>query len=373
MEKHLHIVCFDVPYPVDHGGIFDLFYKIASLHQQNIKIHLHCFEYGRGEQTELNKYCEEVIYYKRKQGIKGFSFLLPYIINSRKNDELLINLLKDSYPVLLEGIHCTYFLYKNKLAGKRVFVRLHNVEFEYYKQLAASATSVFKKLYFLHESILLKKYEKRISAKATFLAVTLKDKEIYERELHAPHVKYLPVFLPYDSVNAEPGKSDYCLYHGNLEISENEKAIEWLLKKVFNTLEVPFIIAGKNPSKKIQKLVQKNSNVYLKANPSGYEMNELIRKAHINVLPSFNSTGIKLKLLNALFNGKHCLINAAAVQGTGLESLCTIAGNSESFKDNITILNKRLFTNTDKKLREEILLTRYNNKENAEELMRLIY
>ena len=73
LDKHLHIVCLDIPYPADYGGVFDLFYKITALHKHGIKIHLHCFEYGRGKQDELNKYCEEVNYYKRKAGLKGFS------------------------------------------------------------------------------------------------------------------------------------------------------------------------------------------------------------------------------------------------------------------------------------------------------------
>ena len=43
-----------------------MFYKIKALHELGIKIHLHCFEYGRGQQPELNKYCEEVFYYQRE-------------------------------------------------------------------------------------------------------------------------------------------------------------------------------------------------------------------------------------------------------------------------------------------------------------------
>ena len=39
-ENHLHIVTLDVPYPADYGGVVDLFYKLQSLHQLGIKIHL---------------------------------------------------------------------------------------------------------------------------------------------------------------------------------------------------------------------------------------------------------------------------------------------------------------------------------------------
>jgi len=58
LDKHLHIISFDVPYPTDYGGAIDVFYKIKALHKLGIKIHLQTYEYGRGQQDELLKYCE---------------------------------------------------------------------------------------------------------------------------------------------------------------------------------------------------------------------------------------------------------------------------------------------------------------------------
>ena len=105
------------------------------MHQAEIKIHLHCYEYGRGKQTELNQYCEEVIYYPRNKSLKYF-LRLPYIVSSGINKSLIGNLSKDNFPILLEGIHCTYYLYHNQLKDRKVVVRLHNVEFEYYHHLS---------------------------------------------------------------------------------------------------------------------------------------------------------------------------------------------------------------------------------------------
>src|SRR5580765_4305487 len=110
-DRHLHIICLDVPYPVDYGGVFDLFYKIKSLSEAGVHIHLHCFEYGRGKQKELENFCKEVYYYARNTGHKGMSMSIPYMVSSRASDALLENLLKDDYPILLEGIQCSYFLY----------------------------------------------------------------------------------------------------------------------------------------------------------------------------------------------------------------------------------------------------------------------
>ncbi|MEO6329766.1 MAG: mannosyltransferase, partial [Ginsengibacter sp.] len=96
-------------------------------------------------------------------------------------------------------------------------------------------------------------------------------------------------------------------------------------------------------------------------------------KAHINILPSFNSTGIKIKLLNALFNGRHCIVNAAAIDGTGLELLCHVANDSSAFKKIIADLYDLEFTTNDQELRKEILLSKYNNEENARRLIQWIY
>src|SRR5207237_6838839 len=116
------------------------------------------------------------------------------------------------------------------------FVRLHNVEFDYYRQLARSGTSVLKKIYYLNESRLLKKYERKIANKAMFIAVTLRDAETYRREFGAENIQYLPVFLPFTSVTSKEGKGSFCLYHGNLSVAENEKAVLWLMKNIFSDL-----------------------------------------------------------------------------------------------------------------------------------------
>ena len=122
LDKHLHIITHDVPWPADYGGVIDLFYKIKSLHQLGVKIHLHCFKKRRPEQEELNKYCESVNYYPSKKAFKRFPYLLLSLLNPEANRQLLANLQKDDYPILIEGIHTTFFLQTNLLKNRKVFV-----------------------------------------------------------------------------------------------------------------------------------------------------------------------------------------------------------------------------------------------------------
>ncbi|MFN0082323.1 MAG: glycosyltransferase [Ferruginibacter sp.] len=364
-DKHLHIVMHDVPWPADFGGVVDLFYKLKSLHAAGLKIHLHCFLNKRPKQESLQQYCETVNYYKRQQ-LTALSLTIPFVVNSRKSDLLLLNLQKDNHPILFEGIHCTYYLYRNKLKGRKIFLRLHNVEYRYYEQLAKHENNFLRKIYFKHEAKLLKKYERAIANEAQIITVSTHDAKLYEREFAANNIIFLPVFLPYEHVSSLEGAGKYCLYHGNLAINENETAALWLMEKMFNTLQIPLVIAGRNPSKRLKEVTEKYPFVSVVANPTEKNMQLLIKHAQINVLPSFNKTGVKLKLLNALYNGRHCIVNNAGTEGSGLNELCIIAENDVSFIQQISVLFKENFTLKEMQRRSTALKNLYNNKQNAQ-------
>ncbi|HEY2350428.1 MAG TPA: glycosyltransferase [Puia sp.] len=372
-HRKLHIVCHDVPYPPDYGGVFDLYYKIRTLHEQGVQIILHCFTSGRDEQPILKTFCEQVYYYPRRTGHKGFSHQLPYIVCSRSNPELLERLLQDEYPILLEGVHCSYLTQDSRFAPRKILLRLHNVESVYYKQLARSSSSWLKKLYYLRESAVLRKYERRIASGWPLLAVTQSDADLASITYQSKNISVIPVFLPFQHIESPQGTGCYCLYHGNLSVDENEKAVIWLLEKVFSNLSVPFLVAGKNPGPKLRRTVAKYKNCCLVSDPSDQELRDIISKAQLHVIPSFNCTGVKLKLLNALFNGRHCIVNENAVEGTGLKDVCHLAEGAAGFRMQIEKLYERPFTFLDLQFRRDKLLHQYNNLKTAGLLIEQIW
>lgn len=360
-----------------YGGVFDLFYKLSALQSQGIHIHLHCFKYGDNSvQDELNKYCHSVQYYERESGHKAFSPNIPYIVASRKNEILFNNLLKDDYPILMEGVHCTYLLNDARFEKRKKFVRLHNVEYQYYHYLSQSSNSILKKIYYKRESSLLKEYEQSLVSKATaFWGVSNNDVQTYREEFHCTTIDLLPPYLPTSwQVKCLPGKGNYCLYHGDLSVDVNEKAATWLLEEVFSNTSLPLVIAGKNPSSKLQRLAHSNPNTCIVANPSEKEMQDMIMRAHINILPSFSYSGIKLKLLNALFNGRFCIANAATVAGSGgLEELCCMADTAKEMRDEIAVHFNRNFEEGEIDKRRKILLRKFNNEANAKQQVKWIW
>ena len=298
---------------------------------------------------------------------------IPYIVSSRANNQLLTNLLKDDHPILLEGIQCSFFLNNGKLDGRKVILRLHNVEFRYYRQLAKQTSSFFKKIHFLNESRLLKKYERAIAGKCLILTVTEKDAKDYKELFNAQRIAYLPAFIGWKFPLCQEGIGTFCLYQGNLSVPENEKVATWLLEEVFSELEIPFVVAGKNPTPQLEQLAHNQQNTCLVANPSEKEMFDLIQKAQINILPSLTTTGIKFKFLYAVFCGRHCIVNEEMTVGTKLESACHIASGADAFKSILMQLYRKPFEDEEINLRERLMNHYYNNAENAQRLMQWIW
>jgi len=136
---------------------------------------------------------------------------------------------------------------------------------------------------------------------------------------------------------------------------------------------LPFIIAGKNPSKSLDKIAHLCKHTCLVANPSEDEINDLIQKAHINILPSFNNTGLKLKLLHALFQGRHCVVNDAAVDGTGLAGACHVGNNADELAEIVSRLYHTPFTQEEINERKKIFCNSYNNVRSAEQLNQWLF
>jgi len=373
-DRHLHIISFDIPYPPNYGGVIDVFYKITTLHKLGIKIHLHCFEYpGRERTTELDQYCEEVQYYPRILGIRSAFSFKPYIVSSRKSDELIENLVKDDYPILFEGLHSCYYIDDPRLKKRIKIYRESNIEHRYYFNLFKVDANIKNKLYFFSASAKLRIYQNVLRHATLMLAVSQHDADYLKQHFPGIPVYHLPSFHANNNVSIVPGMGDYALYHGTIEVSENEYAATYLVTKIFNEPDIPFIIAGMNPRPKFRKMAETKPNVMLVANPAEEKMSELIRNAHVHILVTFQATGLKLKLLNTLYNGRFCLVNDAMLKGTSLDSLCEIGNTAEELKAKLRDLFKKEFTIEETVRRQELLKEKYDNQVNGEKMISLIY
>jgi len=371
MKEHfLHIIAFNIPYPADYGGVMDIFFKIKSLHTSGIKVILHCFEYNRKRANELNDFCYKVFYYKRKSGIPYLFSTKPYIVITRTSNELLKNLLCDLHPILFEGLHSCNYLNHPALKNRLKIVRTHNIEHHYYKQLARNDSNLLRKVFFSLEAIKLVYYQHQLSYADHLLAISQTDYRYFrrifaEQPVSSPDVWWVSAFHPYENMMVRAGMGDYALYHGNLSVSENHRAAEFLINEIFAHLKFPLVIAGRCTNDSLKVSASKSKNIKVIPNPTDSELSDLIENAQMNILPAFQDTGIKLKLLVALFKGRHCIVNHKMVDNTGLESTCIITNDTADMIKTITLYSKIPFTIEQIAHRDTVLRKHFFNNFNA--------
>jgi hypothetical protein len=370
-KRKLHIVSFDNPFPPNYGGVIDVFYKLKALHEQGVEITLHAFEYGRKPTHELDKFCRKVYYYQRRNFVNPFVGLLPYIVNTRNSSELLDNLLKDDAPILFEGLHTCYFLNHPAIAGRKKLVRMHNIEHHYYEKLELVERNFFKKYFFSKEASRLKEFESILRYANCVLAISENDKAMLSADYL--NVEYIPAFHANNKMFSVPGKGRYALYHGKLSVGENDEAARFLVEHVFSKVTFPLYIAGDKFSAPLKAMVEQYPHIKLFDHLSTEQISELIQQAHINVLPTFQNTGIKLKLINVLYQGRFVLANDLMVGNTGLESLTCNANTPDEFIAQLSRLINEEFKEAEIENRRKVLDALFSNEKNAQALVKLIF
>ena len=368
---NLNIVTLNIPYPPDYGGMIDTFYRIRALHNSGVRIHLHCFEYGRKHSKELELLCETTSYYSRETGIRSQISKIPYIIFSRQSKRLLQNLIKNDYPILFDGLHSTCYINHQELSNRKKLVRLHNIEHKYYQTLAKNETNLLKKVYFQVESVRLKDYERVLWKADYILPISESDQKYFSCEFH--NSVYLAPFHPFYELKNLTGIGEYIIYHGDLSVTENSAVADSLISNVFSKIPYQCVIAGKDPPEFIKKHAFRFPNIKVISDPGNELMERLIVNAQINLLPALSINGFKLKLLIALYAGRHCVVNPMACENSSIKTLCYFADSNEEMIKKIQFLMKEPFTEELILERQRILSLQFDVRNNAERMVKLIF
>ena len=370
MINHIHVIAFDLPWPPNYGGSTDMYFKLDSLHKLGIRITLHVFLYdGKCESEDLKSTVDELYYYPRKR-LNPFIGKTPYIVKTRVSEQLFQRLLQDNSPILFEGLHTTFYANHPLLKDRIKVVRAHNVEHNYYEAVALAEDSWLKRIFFKLEAKRLKSYEKVLNLVNAIAAISPMETSYFQNQYG--NAFYIPAFHSNEKVISKVGNGSTVLYHGNLSVPENNRAALFLAEKVFPFLNMPCIIAGSRPSEKLVKAIGKSKNITLFSNVPSDKILELIQDAQINVLVTFQSTGIKLKLLNSLYRGRFIVANTPMVAETDLDDLCTVADEPTEIIQAIDAIFQSSFNESEVYKRQQKLDLVFNNHENAIKLAKLL-
>lgn len=312
----LHVIHFAVPYPADYGGAIDSWNRLYALKQCGIRIALHCFVYGDFKpQPILKEVASTVDYYPRQLWPALFAKEMPFIVSSRKSPPLLKNLLRDDQPIFFDGIHTTAFL--PELSGRKLFLRAHNIEYQYYHELSRDRSGIGALIY-TRESNCLEAYEKRLARVFDVIfTISPGDQEWFSSQ--GGHTVFLPPFHGCTEVTTTTGHGGYLLYQGDLSIEINQNALLDLIHHLPSRQHYALVVTGKSGGRAFEQKIAGKTGIRREANVTGERMLQLIHGAHIIIIHSLHASGMKLKFFPALYHGKFVMATDTVRTHTDLD------------------------------------------------------
>jgi hypothetical protein len=277
--KELHIISFNYPYPPSYGGIIDVYYKIKALSDLGIKIHLHCFVDNIPGilDPEIKKITENVFFYKKKKNPFYYLSTVPFAAAIRSSDALFENLMSIKAPVLFEGLQTTEIISRLKNTGYKIYLRFHNNESEYYKGLSSSEKNIFKKIIYKLESLKYSGYQKSVlkEFKSVFC---LSEKEFNEVNSYSKNARLIHIFHGNESVKHLANKGSYFLFHGDLSISDNKKALEETISMFKSLPQHKLVIASDRAGDDLKKKIKNIRNIDLVPIETRENLHQLFEK-----------------------------------------------------------------------------------------------
>lgn len=367
-RSDLHIVTFAVPYPPHYGGAIDVWNRILALKECGVSIHLHCFVYGVFDPHPiLREVAAQVSYYPRVVWPALLSKGQPYIVSSRRSPELLRNLSKDHVPVLFEGIHTTGFL--SALKDRKLLLRAHNIEYQYYDELARFSKGV-KSLIYQRESLCLKEYEVQNARKFDMVFPISPHDADWFAGLGVQTSLWSP-FHGIAKMNVQPGRGHYILYQGDLSIGINQEALLDMLERLPEGEGLPVVVAGRAGNAAFESKLSRYANLTREADVSQEKMIDLIRNAHMIMIHSLHGSGMKLKIFPALYHGRFVAATENCRTDTGLDQMIDFYTPAQTLPM-IKSLWDQEFTQTHIQQRSEILDDQPSDRQKAEQILQYL-
>ncbi|KFF09226.1 hypothetical protein [Chryseobacterium luteum] len=370
--KELHLISFNYPYPPSYGGIIDVYYKIKALSDIGIKIHLHCFVDSIPETVdhEIKSITANIFFYKKKKNPFYYFSAVPFAAAIRTSDVLFENLMSIEAPILFEGLQTTEIIRRLKNKDYKLYLRFHNNEAEYYKGLSSSEKNIFKKIIYRIESVKFAGYQKKL-LKEFESVFCLSEKELNDVNSYSKNARLIHIFHGNESVKHLNGKGDYFLFHGDLSISDNKKALEETIS-MFKTLPSHrLVVASDRAGDDLKKKINNIRNISLVPIETDKNLRQLFENAHANILLSYQNSGTKVKLFNALYNSRFVIINENITDDSALTGLCRLGFTSDEIRQRI--IETAAEDYNENEIRSKVLEENYSDDAKAEEMSKVIF
>jgi hypothetical protein len=383
----LHLVCFDLPIPPLYGGTEEVDAKIRVLLDMGVALHVHAFVWPKamrsGKLPDWHQRVASLRCYPRKWFVSPLEFR-PWSVISRTSAQLFRNISSEPGPVLLEGWQCSDLLRFRALKERVIWVRSHNIESNYYRMQADSASGWIRRIYYILESLRWSMYEQSLPellrGQQNRGILSICPLETLEWNRKRLPVHYVPAFVDLnnkftssgeDSI-APPEESSYALYHGRLDIDENIRAVRFLLSQVALPDRVSLVIAGSRITPSLQKDIVSADYVQLVDSPNPVLMKAWIYHADVHCIPCYGKAGLKLKIIHAMLGKGHVLVSREGVIGMSWADWVTVVDSQADWSKQLQKALNAPLTSEQILARHAWVRQHFDHRENALQMLDLM-
>lgn len=276
---------------------------------------------------------------------------IPLTVLRNKSEEFqkkLEPLLKEAELIFVD--HYIMFQYVPEEFRGKVVLHEHNAEYVLWLRYAEQSLNPLKRLLLTFESLRIRRYEKMIGERADHLMASPNDKEELMK-LGLPASKFVLTWhlgneewLKKPDLDFQQTKK-VLLNVGTLSWEPNRDGLKWFIAEVWPKLktmhpDLELWIAGKGADAALIEAAQVDGQIKL----LGFieDLEKLHLQTRVFIAPLRFGSGIKVKVINALYRGLPVVTTSIGVEGMEVtpSQHLFVSDESESMKSSIDLLLK---------------------------------
>lgn len=204
-------------------------------------------------------------------------------------------------------------------SNAHVILRTHNVENQIWRRMAMSERNCCKRWYIKHLALTLRAYEsEHINDFDGVVSITDNDADYFRAEGCRKPIVTIPFAITpvqVDGVAEQPGT----LFHlGSMDWLPNQEGVRWFLDRVWPLIhsQMPSLtlhLAGRRMSDQLLNLQHEGVHIVGEVPDAA----TFIASKQINVVPLLSGSGIRVKIIEAMSQGKAVVTTTIGAQGIG--------------------------------------------------------
>ncbi|MEE4117280.1 MAG: glycosyltransferase family 4 protein [Marinilabiliaceae bacterium] len=252
--------------------------------------------------------------------------------------------------VQFEGLKvCLHIDLVKKHCDSRLVYRAHNIESNLWQKRATIANNALAGWYYRKLANRTLAFEQEVYKKITgLIAISDEDRLGIQHLYSGKSVTILPVSEDLTEAYTFSDRhklKNSLLFLGSLDWQPNLNGLEWFLKKVFPLIRdknknIKLRVAGRGASRNTIRLIEKSGALY---QGSPEDSVSFLKSGSVLIVPLFASSGIRIKIIEALAQGLDVIstFEGAAGLPDEIKAIIKIEEAAESFARQVLKLTER--------------------------------